>query len=46
MRHPEVVLLYMEKLGIEPRTFSTQQVLWSTMLRRCHTTRPYPLVDI
>jgi hypothetical protein len=33
----------MEKLGVEPRTFSTQHVLLSTMLRRCHTARPYPL---
>jgi hypothetical protein len=32
----------MEKLGVEPRTFSTQHVLLGTMLRRCHTARPYP----
>jgi hypothetical protein len=33
----------LEKLGVEPRTFSTQHVLLDTMLRRCHTARPYPL---
>jgi hypothetical protein len=33
----------LEKLGVEPRTFSTQHLLRSTMLRRCHTARPYPL---
>ena len=33
----------MEKPGVEPGTFSTQQVHCCTMLRRCHTARPYPL---
>jgi hypothetical protein len=42
---PLLVTMIMEKLGIEPRTFSTQQVLRGTMLRRCHTTRPYPLIS-
>jgi hypothetical protein len=36
----------MEKLGVEPRTFSTQHVHYCTMLRRCHTARPYPLCRI
>jgi hypothetical protein len=41
--HPKVQV--MEKLGIEPRTFSTQQALFEgAVLRRCHTTRPYPRV--
>jgi hypothetical protein len=36
----------MEKLGVEPRTFSTQHLGWTpSLLRRCHTARPYPLIE-
>jgi hypothetical protein len=35
-----------EKLGVEPRTFSTQRVHCCTMLRRCHTARPYPRLQL
>lgn len=37
----------MEKPGVEPGTFSTQLVRGDcTVLRRCHTARPYPLTKL